>query len=195
MSSQEKLERWNTLKSLLFQQLFSQLVVVRLVHILGILQVSLSGRRCRLAKNKLDLILQRESDPRPSKGLLAMLEDEEREALGDDSDDDERLSDEEEGDDDEDRERAKAEGNFAEEQKQLDLFLKKFHELILKPCLEQQVLPLISQTVEAELQSLEMKSKLGLQDLTETLDKAFEKIMSALFALDSGTAPESTDLS
>lgn len=125
LSSQEKMERWNSLKSLVFQQLFAQLVVVRLVHLLGIVQMSLSGRRCRLAKNKLDRILQRESDPRENKGLFALLEEEEREALGAESDED--LSDVDVNEETEDRKRVQAETNFAEEQKNLDLFIKKFN--------------------------------------------------------------------
>jgi len=65
----------------------------------------------------------------------------------------------------------------------------------MRPCIEHHILPLLSETVDSELQSVEMKNKYRLQDVSEIMDKTFDKILTQLFAVDSGTAPESNDLS
>lgn len=77
------MERWNTLKVVLFQQLFGQLYCTRMVHLVTTVLLSLSGRRYRECERKVRQAenADNENENRMNRGILAMLEEENQEMV------------------------------------------------------------------------------------------------------------------
>ena len=69
-----------------------------------------------------------------------------------------------------------------------------FYLEVLKPVIEKQILPLISDIVESIVSAWELRKTCNLDDVEELLETIHEKVSMQLFSQDAKTAPDSTDL-
>lgn len=69
-----------------------------------------------------------------------------------------------------------------------------FYLEILKPTIERQILPVISDTVQALVSHMDLRKACTLDEVEELLELIHERVCMQLFQQDAKTAPESSDM-